>query len=206
MVVFVSPPGASPLAALTTSAVHSAVHHRQSVEKVVRATLREGTRRGSISTGEERAVVASAVFGTTLLCARLSWMLSHCKREHDAGQAKQSAQAKRLHAARLLLAVFVLHEEPQRVPADAMQRCLPPDSLGLSAATLQRLRRLDAQTISWPSATVPHLATRFSLPCGLARILAEQWPLEEARMAAAAFNMPGPIVLARVPRHEWGCR
>jgi hypothetical protein len=64
------------LASLAVGAVHSALHDKRSTEKVVKAALRAGARSGDVTTAEQRAVLSSTVFGTSVLRARLSHMLA----------------------------------------------------------------------------------------------------------------------------------
>ena len=193
-------PSATPLAALTAHSVHAALYDDTSVELVVRRALRKGTREGFISDAEERSVVASAVFGTAVLRARLSWMLfcvqKRAQEPARAGIATSDAKSRQLDASVLLLALFLLHEEPQRVKADSMRALLPPESLGLPAGSLRALSNLDVESIRWPSAVVPRLASRYSLPHGLVRMLANQdLRADEVAALARSFNRPGPVTL-----------
>lgn len=202
---------ASPIAALTISAIYSTLHGRQPVEAVVKRTLREGTRSGSISNSDERGAVASAIFGTSLLRARLAHLLASIRGPID-GNIEQTnkmslGDSRRLAAARGLLAIFLLHETPQRVDPQAMSHVLPPHSLGIPTATLDDLAGIDPSRVRWPAAPAMHLASRYSLPVGLARLWlrCSDGDVADAGALAASFNTPGPVMLranVHVLEHE----
>ena len=187
-------PLATPLATLTIDAVHASLRPGAQVESVVKKTLRHGTREGLVSNAAERSVVASTVFGTTVLRARLAYMLSSLKRREPSVGADIFGSHSRTSSL-LLLSLFLLHEKPQRVSIEAVRELMPPASLGLPEPTLQRLAALDVNSIEWPAAVVPGLAARYSLPCGLARIISAQLPPGEAAALAGSFNRPGPVNL-----------
>ena len=174
----VRPPTA--LAALTIAAIQKALD-RQPVENTVRRALRDGMRTEVVSGARERAVVASAVYGTSQLRARLAYMLQTVKRKEGRVDGAPAA---------LLLAIFLLHEEPQRVKREDVHTCLPPDALGLSPSCLAQLKTLNPQSIRWPN-----LATRYSMPCGLARVLVDQRGHRDGAAAMEALNAAGPVTL-----------
>ena len=172
--------GVTPLARLTIDAIHTTLYDRKPVEGIVKKTLRN---KGLITTSDERAVVASAVFGTSILRKRLRWIL-------------RSASIKDEQDAAWLLAAFLLHETPRRVNLQALQALLPHTALGLPTEELDRLANLDTTSIEWPADDVEHLATRYSLPMELARMLYNRLGcMEEAAALGEAFNKPGPVTL-----------
>ena len=63
-----------PLGAVTVRTVHAALNGGDAA-KVLSKALRDGAREDIITNAEERSVVASVIFGTTVLRSRLSWML-----------------------------------------------------------------------------------------------------------------------------------
>lgn len=205
MVVAASP--VSPIAALTVRAVHAALHEKKTVEAVVKQTLRRGSREGSVSNAEQRAAVASAVFGTSLLRARLGKLLAAATIPADlidptevgAEVGETKAAWRRLAASRALLALFLLHETPQRIEDPRiMQLVLPPGSLGLCPSTLDHYAHLDIRRdVNWPSSPAMRLALEHSLPVGLARmwLRCAEGDQAEAAALAAAFNTPGPVML-----------
>lgn len=188
----VTPPPATPLAALALGALYTTLDGA-SVEREVRASLRHGTRDGVLCCADGRAVVASAVFGVSALRARLAYMLSACAPEPIEPRDRTSGERRR-EAARRLLALFLLHETPRRTPPGAMERLLPPTSLGLTGPALQRLRALKPGAMAWPT-KVPGLAARHSIPMELARSWAAQLGVAGAEALCASANEPGPVTL-----------
>lgn len=215
VVVSTTPP--SPIAALTVGAVHATLHEKKPVEAVVKQTLRSGSRDGTISNAEQRAAVASAVFGTSVLRARLAKLLAATglppasQGPEYIGSENTAAASRRLAASRALLALFLLHETPQRLAnPQVMQQVLPATSLGLAPSTLDRYSRLDvSRDVVWPESPVMRIACEHSLPVGLARLWLRcaDGDREEAAELAAAFNTPGPVMLrANVAASLGGCR
>lgn len=175
------------VAALTVKAVHSTLCGA-SVENTVRRSLRDGDRLGLVTSADERAAVASAVFGTSVMRAKLSWMLA------STGAVEHPSPAASL------LATFLLHEPVYRVRPGAMAAVLPVASLGLSEEALARLAAADEGSIRWPRSAVDRLASRYSLPCGLARPWLSQLGEAEAMALATALNQPGPVTLRTNPK------
>ena len=193
----------SPAALLALRATHATLHGKLDVESAVKLALREGTRDGLLSDADARAAVASSIFGTTVLRARLSQLLAAARvQRHSAGK---SSEDRRYLATAHLLALFLLHERPQSCSLEAMRATLPAEQIGLSAASLSALAALDpASDIYWPSAAVPRVAAKYSLPCGLVR----QWVsmlrresavsedgLSEVEALGRALAQPAPVTL-----------
>ena len=199
---------ATPLGALTVRAVHNTLHGGDTA-RVVKQSLRDGMRKQIITDADERSAVASVVFGTACLRARLAWMVAQAAPTGTLQlQTAATAAERRELAAALLVAAFLLHEKPQRARASVVSELLPATSLGLTSEAINCVATLDLNTMRWPSAPVPQLATRYSLPCGLARLFLRRLPSEseEAAALAAAFNTPGPVTLRAnlhvLPRRE----
>ena len=180
----------SPRASLALRGLHTAVHDRAAVELAVRVALREGTRDGSIANADERAAVASAIFGTSLLRAKLAFLQATMPASHKTSDANDWVTTAHL------LALFLLHEEPQRVEAAAMAAALPPAAIGLPPSELEALAALDWTDVQWPSALIARLASTYSLPAGLVRTWTTMLPSpDEAEALCAALSRPGPVTL-----------
>jgi len=193
----------SPAALLALRATHATLHGKLDVESAVKLALREGTRDGLLSDADARAAVASSIFGTTVLRARLAQLLAAARvQRHSAGT---SSEDRRYLATAHLLALFLLHERPHRCSNEAMRATLPAEHIGLHSASLSALAALDpASDIYWPSAAVPRIAAKYSLPCGLVR----QWVsmlgrgsadsedgLSEVEALGRALAQPAPVTL-----------
>lgn len=200
-------PTPSPLAALTIRSVSEALHHGgPSLEKTVKQALRHGAREQIVTSAEHRAVLSSVIFGTAIQRARLSWMMRQLT-SHSLHATYYDLSDRREAAAALLVALYLLHETPQRVEQEAVARLLPPLTLGLPSSTVSRLRELDIEAMRWPSSPTVHLATRYSLPNSLARTLIRRLGAEEASSLAQAFNTPGRVTLrANVHARPSGAR
>ena len=190
----------SPLAALTVGAIHTAFHGQLSVETVVKHTLRTGGRTGVVADSDARAVLASVVFGTCILRARLAYMLAAVHRSEGPlpiwqAEGPPSGDAKRLSAAAQLLALFLIHERAQRVERAAIDTLLPVSSIGLSEATQRSLVALEPHRLRWPSSPVVRLALKHSVPCALARQWIGSLGVAGAEALAMACNAAGPVTL-----------
>lgn len=204
-----SPPAAlstaTPAACLALRATHATLHRRAfgdiEVERAVKLALREGTRKGILECADSRSAVASCVFGTTLLRARLAHLLAAAPASHHALVGRhQPSDSRRWLATAQLLALFLLHERPQRCSVKAMRDTLPAEAIGLPTDQLATLANLDYEHVRWPTELVPRLASQNSLPIGLARqwvamLDAEGVAEAEADALGAALSLPGPVTL-----------
>jgi 16S rRNA (cytosine967-C5)-methyltransferase len=177
----------TPLAALTIGAIDKALCGDASVERCVKQALREGGKTGAVSSPSERAAVASAIFGTTVMRARLAWLL--------ASTGLHGAQMGMPIPAASLLGIYLLHEEHYRVPRGALAAALPVTSLGLPDSALSQLCALDVSDLAWPAAPAVRLAVRHSLPVGLARAFLARLGEDQAAALCSVLNRPGPVVL-----------
>ena len=197
MVVGISSP--TPAAALAIGAIGATLREGACVERTVRRALRTAARERIVVDADSRSAVASAIFGVSVLRARL-WRLLAAARA-DGGRFESAGRPPAY-----VLALFLLHETAQRARPEALQRVLPTSSLGVPAADLSRLAALDVGGVRWPASSVRRLASYYSLPVGLARSWVSQLGEEEARSLAASANKPGPVVLranvARLSRAE----
>ena len=162
----------SPVALLALRATHGTLHGHGTlqVEHAVRLALREGQRRGLVSTADGRAALASSIFGTTVLRARLAYMLAVVPARYRRVGATSAEEARWLASAQLLT-MFLLHEEtPERCSRKALLATLPPASVGLPPACAAALEALEPSSVRWPASAVVGLAARHSLPCGLVRV------------------------------------
>ena len=185
----------APRASLALRGLHTVLHEQAQVENVVRVALREGTRNGHVANAGERAAVASAIFGTSLLRAKLSRLLAMAPPHTSVGAIDPAA--RRWLATAQLLALFLLHETPQRVSCQDMAAALPPGEIGLPAECLDELAALDWADVRWPTPLVPRLAARYSLPCSLVRRWSRMLRGSDAEVEAlcAALARPGPVTL-----------
>ena len=142
--MLVDPGACSPRAALALTAVHATLHGHAAVEGVVKKALRQGSREGLLPSAAERAALASAVFGTSVLRSRLSYVLAHAIRTSPK-HVIPGRGLDRWTASASLLAIWLLHEEPQRCEPAALLDALPPASLGLPASWLHALASLDVE-------------------------------------------------------------
>lgn len=197
MMMTLATPTPTPLAALTIRSVSEALHHGgPSLEKTVKQALRHGAREQIVTSAQDRAVLSSVIFGTAIQRARLSWMMRQVTSPSVSLHATYyDPSDRREAAAALLVALYLLHETPQRVEQEAVARLLPPLTLGLPSSTVSRLAQLDVNAMRWPSSPTIRLATRYSLPNSLARTLIRRLGAEEASSLAQAFNTPGPVTL-----------
>jgi hypothetical protein len=78
----------SPAALLALRATHATLHGKLDVESAVKLALREGTRDGLLSDADARAAVASSIFGTTVLRARLAQLAFHGDHHRIGAMAK----------------------------------------------------------------------------------------------------------------------
>lgn len=167
------------------------------VERAVKRQLRVGTRSGILIDNEQRAAVASAIFGVTASRARLARLLASTRqrgRSQSAGAtALLSPERRRRSADVQLLALFLLHGSPQRIESHTLTRVIDPAHLGLPVAELDRLRSLGE--VRWPAAPVPRIALQHSLPTGLVREWASVLASDEVEALAMACARAGPVTL-----------
>jgi len=172
----------SPQAALVLEGLDAVLRHGKCVEKTVSRTLRAGSRSGVLGCNDQRAAVAEALFGVSMLRARLAHLAAATDLEPDPAA---------------LLSLFLTHETPQRVDAAVLARELPCDALGLPDAARRRVRALDVQRdVAWPDEPGARLAVQYSLPPRLVSgWAAELQSWDEAELLAAACNRAGPVTL-----------
>jgi len=189
----------APRGALAVRALHATLHNRIGVERAVRYALREGTTAKHLTNSDERAAVASAVFGTSTLRARLSRLLAGAPPSDlraRAGDELVTPDARRWLKSAQMLVLFLLHEEPQRVSREAMSAALPPDAIGLSEASLRALEALNWDQIDWPKDPIVSFAVRHSLPYTLARKwIAMLGTNGNSEKLGAIMSLPGPVIL-----------
>ena len=170
----------SPRAALVLEGL-DAVLQGKCVEKTVSRTLRSGSRSGVLGSNDQRAAVAEALFGVSMLRARLAHLAAHTGIEPEPAA---------------LLSLFLVHETPQITDAAVLARELPRDALGLSDAALRKVCALDARAVAWPDEPEQRLAAQYSLPPRLLRCwAAELHSWDEVGLLAAACNRAGPVTL-----------
>ena len=152
------------------------------VEKTVSRTLRAGSRSGVLSCNDQRAAAAEALFGVSMLRARLAHLAAATGLEPEPAA---------------LLSLFLTHETPQRVDAAVLARELPCDALGLPDAALRRVCALDVgRDVAWPGEPGARLAAQYSLPLPLIRgWVAQLQSWDETELLAAACNRAGPVTL-----------
>ena len=171
-------------ASLVLTGLDDVLCHGACVERAVKRTLRAGGRLGVLTTNDQRAAAAEALFGVSMLRLRLSHLLSQTNPEARSGSLG-------------MLALFLLHETPQLCDPAVLARELPAEALGLPANTLERLRSFEPRYASWPADPAHRLSTQLSLPPRLLRSwhsqLGSSW--EEVALLGEACNTPGPVTL-----------
>ena len=177
-------PTPSSRASLVLTGLDDVLRRGACVERAVKRTLRAGGRTGLLANNDQRAAAAEALFGVSMLRMRLSHLLP----QTDAG-----AQCGSLG----MLALFLLHETPQRCDPAVLARELPADALGLPANILEHLRSFDPHSARWPTDPAHRLAAELSLPPRLLRSwhsqLGGSW--DEVALLGEACNAPGPVTL-----------
>ena len=130
---------ASPMGSATLEGIHAVLHGRVAVDKSVRRALRSC--RHAAFTNPHRAAISSAVYGTVVRSSRLAYLLA--RSGVPAAERGATVAEKRSLAPAALLALFLLHEQPQRLPSrEALLDTLPPTCLGLPLAWLESLSAL----------------------------------------------------------------
>jgi len=175
-------PSPSPRAVLVLEGLDAVLRQGKCVEKTVSRTLRAGSRSGVLSCNDQRAAAAEALFGVSMLRARLAHLAAATGLEPEPAA---------------LLSLFLTHETPQRVDAAVLARELPCDALGLPDAALRRVCALDVgRDVAWPGEPGARLAAQYSLPPPLIRgWVAQLQSWDETELLAAACNRAGPVTL-----------
>ena len=149
-------------------------------QALVRTALRHGSRAAELD-NDDRARLATMVLGCCVLRARLDYLL------RSAGA--NSAEAAGEEYARLLVALYLLHEAPASwTPVDV-------GALGLRAETLSALRASSPALLSWPADAAESLAAKRSLPLWLAAAFVRRFGDDGADALGAQLNAVGPVTL-----------
>ena len=167
----------SPRAALVLEGLDAVLRQGKCVEKTVSRTLRAGSRSGVLSCNDHRAAAAEALFGVSMLRARLAHLASATGLEPEPAA---------------LLSLFLTHETPQRVDAAVLARELPSDELGLPDAALRCVCALDVDCdVAWPDEPGARLAAQYSLPPRLISGWAAELHAETKACVAGRHGPPG---------------